>query len=370
MLTLNYARKVAAVFAATFLCTLSSCKRGFELSETVTVDETTADEILLGATEGASWQILLREEGDDFTINKKSSPSSSSNEYTLNGDYSTRNGWMTFEIQSALPNTISETTFYGLQLAGSAVVIFPFEDSDQEWLPLVYTDGCPPSDIRGNAMMINRPAIATQDDVTWMSGFQYDTNADAFNFENGVALDTSFAPQGDFTQDTGNCTDGYVSRSAGDHYLGDHAVLLELDDATTDEDGYTRVLSLPEGEINVLSDIDDQDYVGMLRNFASPDDSYRVSANCSNGSCQIFRDTALNFVLTLDEANLNYNSTQGLITGELRDQINNLLPATPAVCMINPDLDNSSNTTKVIACTAQAPSDNRSTIQILLAASS
>lgn len=353
--------------------TLSACKRGYELNENTPVDEELADSIHIGADEGSSWKLLLKEDDTTFTLEKRNDPNDSATEYRLTGSYETLDsGWLKLTSRSTQPSETPSNVFYGVQLSTAAIILSPFTTNSDEWLPLVTIDDCPSLDKRGNAIFLNRPSDATRDDIIWLSSFHYDRSETSAIYDNGLALDETFNPQSALTQNSGSCSNGYVARSAGDHYLGARASLLELDDDTI-EDGYTRTLSLPARSISAIADTDSDSYIGLVRKYGLIADSYRAQAECVTGICSIYleRDTGTredgdwHYTLTLDDSTLNYNDTNGFITAELEDKVNTAAENTRALCMVNTDLNIGSSTTKLIACTAQAPTNPPATIQFL-----
>lgn len=377
-------KPVAILFMALFV--LSACQRGFDLEEDDPIEEGEADRIFIGANEQASWKLLLDDDTLTFTLEKRLNPGSSSELYTLNGNFSyTTEHWLELDISSDLESDITDDVFYGIEISDHALVLEPFTNVDDEWVPMVSTTSCPSSDLGGLAMFLNQPSDANSSSVIWVSEFDYDVSEELLEYSDGVALDENLTVQPSVIQLSDNCSDGYVQRSAGDHYLGDASTLIELDDDIA-SDGYTRAFSLPSKSLDTAVEFNNDDYIGLVRDMADPSDFYRVSASCNAGVCDIQRSGTSVFNLNLPESGINYDNIDGVISGTL-DDAEGLLVSTRVVCMAHDNLEppSSFNTEEAsdtstpstsaddeedyqmyLMCTAQSLSDNSAPLQLLL----
>lgn len=348
---------------------LSACKRGINLEDSNPVTDEEADRIFLGATEQASWRLLLDDDNNNFTLENRREPDSTSTRYALDGRFSTNSdGWLELDINSLLDEEIDQELIFGIAIADQTLALHPFTNVDDEWVVLIEADDCPASDTNGLAMMLNRPSLATADDVSWISEYNYDESQQRFTFSNGIALDASFTIQDSFSQDSGNCADGFVQRNAGNHYISGSSNLLELDNAVI-SDGYTRAFGLPSAETLIaVDDMDAQNYIGLIRDFAQPSDAIRVTAACTLGLCQISDGAGFNLQLRLQDDNLNLNDIPGVVTATLTNPTNNL-SSTRAICAAYTDIDSTARDQSLLLCSGQSLSNNQNPIQILLSAS-
>lgn len=364
---MKYIRLLVILAAA--IASLSACKRGFNIEEDAPVETEDADRIFLGANESTSWRLLIDDDNDTFTLENNSSPNSASSRYTLNGDFETTDdGWLQLNLNSSLNTEVDNDQILGIAIGETAIVLEPFTNVNDEWVPLVLSDDCPSNDLSGLAVMLNRPSNTTDDDASWIAQYTYDVSETRFEFTNGIALDPDFTSSNIFNQSSDTCTEGYVARSLGDHYLGNGASLAELDNATVNNDGYTRALGLSSRALDALEDLNSDNYVGLVREFATPDDAFNISASCTSGVCDIRLNDTPTFELSLQDSNRNLDGIDGVITAQLRDVRTSVsvLPTTRAICMANSDIDTSSNTQQILLCTAQSPSNIESPLQILL----
>ncbi len=344
---------------------LSSCKRGFELETTTTIDQENADRTFVGANEQASWRLLLDDVDDNFSLENLNNPGSSTDNYTLNGSFSTNDaGWMELEINSDRDDEVDTDLIYAIEIGDHAIILKSFTNVDSEWIPMVATTDCPTSNLSGLSIMLNRPADTNLATVPWLTEFSYEDDDELLEYANGVALDADFSLQETFFQESDDCTDGYVQRSAGDQYLGDSATLVEIDDDDVAALGYTRAFSLPSFSLDSLEELDSLDYIGMVRDFGDEGD-YRVTATCISGVCELVNSGSAVLQLTLLDSGLNYLNIDGVVLASIQDPTG-AFADTRAVCMTHPDIDDSDDIQQFMMCSAQSLSDSAASLQIIL----
>lgn len=343
---------------------VGSCDTGFELTES-----TDNDTVYLGPTENASWRLILDEDGESFRLQKRSSPSSENNEFSMSGDYSTLpTGFTEFVIRSGRNSEISASELPALPIGEDGFVFFPFIENSNALIAFISTDTCPQSDVRGNALFLDRDSDTALTENFWISSFQYDVRRNQAEYSNAVSLDDNFSPLGDALEQTGgDCIDGVAEADSGDHYLSTRSAIIELRDTFSD-DAYARSLTTRSRVISEILDFDSTSYVGFVHDQNAPDTSYLVSADCNNGFCTIFREEEQDelemndfvYEIEFDQSALN-SQFNGSAIGSIVDAEDN---AGNVVCTLNSAIAGSSS--KFIMCNAQNPSNTSSLVTLIL----
>ncbi len=353
------------ILPAFALSSLIACNTGFELEE-----EDSNDTIYRGPSENASWRLVLDEDGESFRIQKRTSPSDEDNQYAMSGSYTTlETGFTEFSISSGRNSEVTTSDLPAIKIGDDSFVFFPFTEDSNELLALIPTDTCPGSDVRGNALFLDRASDTTSAENFWMSSFQYDVSQNQAEYSDTTALDDAFSPLGDaLDQLGGDCTDGYAESDSGDHYLTTRSAIIEINDQFSD-DSYTRTFTTRSRVISDILDYDSEDYVGFVHFQGQPEDSYYVSASCDNGFCSIFQEEEYDelekddfvFEIEIDQTQLNYQSVNGATIGQIVDEEEN---QGNVACTLNSNVGSSS--TKLIMCNAQAPQQNDKLVTLIL----
>ena len=356
------------LFIVIFL--LNACKLGYDLDE----DGSSNDEnsrLFHGPSNGAHWELRL-DDDNDFRLRKYSAANTSSSEYTVNGTYDTlSSGFLRLTISGARPDDIDDNNLHALELADHSLVFFPFADNEDDLLALIPELESCPSSSRGNTFFLERSADTLTADNYWVSELRYSFSANEAVLSEGLDPQTltAFSEQ---TRSSSDCESGYAQHSDGTNYLSSDAAILEY--ANVEPDGsYERLLSVERQSITDVNAMDSLDYVGFLRKQAEPDDTQFVSARCSAGECTLYDETDADnieqstelYTLTLTNDEINLNSTPGIASGQLSaaastDTFN-------AVCVLNSDLDDSTDTIKVMACHSLDPDDSNAVITFIVA---
>ena len=352
--------RLLLMLACTFA--LSACRLGFEFDDS----SSESGDIYSGPSDNASWRLNLDNNGFGFTLTKR--PRIGGNiSYQVRGTFETLDtGLLQLSITtSPLPNEIPGAEIIALQLDDNAIMIYPFENGENEFIALVPGDECPSADLRGNAIFYDKAEDASSDEQSFFGLFRYSINSTQLRLQDGIALTDDYTRQNEESIDSDECSNGTVELDAGDHYLNTEGSVVELDN-----NPYGRVLSLPAGNVSTLSDMDGS-YAGFARKYSTTEEVSYASAECSDGVCNVFfeRDPS-NFVQTNNPYRFDFDDDsaipeQGFLTGTLTRNENGGIQAN-LLCTAHTDLDSSSATLKLLACLGQSPLDITRTVNFFL----
>lgn len=363
-------RHLIISFLAASIC---ACKTGYVLNEDGELSEN--DALYHGPSNGAHWELRIDDTDNNFTLRKYANASSTSSEYRVSGDYNELNsGFIQLNITSGSTSDIDTNTLTGVRLEDDAFVFSPFADNETELLALIPVDESCPSSSRGNSFILERTASSSNSDF-FISELRYSFSNNEAQFTDGVRL-PDLETLSEEVRESAECESGIASHGAGTNYLSANSAILEYNNVGANN-AYERIVSIRRDLVTTTDAMDSGDYVGFMRTLAAPDDLTLASAECSNGNCEIFSETAADSInkttaayqIALDAANFNINGLSGVAsalinTGGSEDTFN-------AICILSNDLvSSSSNTTKVIACHAVDPADSTSTLSVLLVAKS
>jgi len=356
-----YLRTLTLALGLTFF---TACKTGFQLA-----DESENDTIYRGPSENASWRLVLSDDGESFRLQKRDNPRIETSQYALSGDYATLDtGFTEFVVNSGSASELSTNRLPAIKVGDDSFVFFPFTDNQSELIALIPTETtCPSTDVRANALFLDRDSDTSDAANFWLSSFRYDVSQNQAQFSDATALDNAFSLLGDQDFNGGTCLEGAAEDDAGDHYLSTRSSIIEIKDFFAD-DSYARAFATRSRIINDILDFDSESYVGFLHYQGQPEESYYVSASCDNGICILFREEDYDeldknnttYEIEFDQSNLNYQSINGAAVGTVTS--GNL--TSNAACTLNSNVG--STGTKFIMCNAQAPDDTSSLITLVL----